>query len=432
MQTTSPDTRNGGRLLAFLGVTFGIAITVGNTAGIGILRSPSAVAAAVPSVGGYLAIWLAGGAYALMVALAYATLAVRTGRSGGPYTWLRESFGEPFAFAIGWIDWLATCGVLAVAAAVLGEYAVGLAPEFRAREVIGLMVIVLVTVVQSVGQRAAAWLQYGTVVLKILALGVFVVACIYFGTRSVDSAALVPDHDGPVVPAVMLALLAVIVTVHGAGAASYFAGEIGDRAQTLRKAAIAGITIVLALYMLVNWAILLVVPLPTIAGRGVALDVVSERIFGENGALLARGLVVLALLSAVNAAALIGPRILQAMGEDGAFFRAAGEVNRRGTPEVGLLITAATAGGLVILHAEEWLMSCVVAVFLCAAAASFLALWRTGTARLMAIAGFAASVALLGGVAFADPAALGKTAGLAVAGFLAYFGLHRRAAVATE
>ena len=58
-----------GRLLKVLGVAFGLAVLVGNTIGMGILRTPGEVAARLPSVPLFMAVWVAGAVYALLGAL---------------------------------------------------------------------------------------------------------------------------------------------------------------------------------------------------------------------------------------------------------------------------------------------------------------------------------------------------------------------------
>lgn len=399
-----------GRREAAFGVTFGVAITVGSAAAIGILRSPSAIASQMPSVWGYLGMWLVGGAYALLVALTLVRLARNNRRSGGPYVFAREAFGDTIGFFVGWLDWVALCAVLAVVAAVLGDYAIGILPELRAPQAIALLVIAAATLVQWLGVRPAMWAQNAASLAKVVALLIFVAACVYFGTREVGTTTLEADREGSLLAALLIAFNAVMVTVHGSAAAVYFAGEFRDADRTLTRAVTIGIGAVVALYMLVNFAILKVVPLATFAGRHIAADIVSDRIFGPAGALLARGLVVVALISGVSAAAFVAPRILRAMGEDGLLWRPFVELNRGGTPEVAVLVTAGVAAILVASGAAEWVMDCVAAVFAITSTLSFVAALKIpgvrGLPRSAAIVGIVASLLVLVGVVLHNPVAL--------------------------
>ena len=52
-------------LLRILGLSFGLAVTVGNTIGGGILRTPGDIAGLLPSPVLFVGIWVVGGLYAL-------------------------------------------------------------------------------------------------------------------------------------------------------------------------------------------------------------------------------------------------------------------------------------------------------------------------------------------------------------------------------
>src|SRR5688572_25835899 len=88
-QTQTGPHRRG--LLRVLGVTFGLAVTVGNTIGAGILRAPGEVAAQLPSTAWYLAAWVLGGLYALLGAVSLAELGTMLPRSGGMYVFARHA-----------------------------------------------------------------------------------------------------------------------------------------------------------------------------------------------------------------------------------------------------------------------------------------------------------------------------------------------------
>ena len=129
---TAPEGR--GRLLRVLGVVFGLAVTVGITIGMGILRTPGEVAAQLPNRWLFLGAWLAGGVYALCGAVSVAELGTMIPRSGGFYVFARRALGEYPGFVVGWSDWLSTCGTVAAVALVLGEYAGLLIPALGGRD----------------------------------------------------------------------------------------------------------------------------------------------------------------------------------------------------------------------------------------------------------------------------------------------------------
>ncbi len=81
-------------LLRILGVGFGIAVVIGGTVGVGILRSPGAVAAHLGSGWLILLVWALGGLYTLLAANNTAELATMMPRAGGPYVYARRADGD--------------------------------------------------------------------------------------------------------------------------------------------------------------------------------------------------------------------------------------------------------------------------------------------------------------------------------------------------
>src|SRR5215213_11290870 len=117
-------TRHPSSLLRILGLSFGLAVTVGNTIGAGILRIPGDIATWLPSPWLFIGIWVIGGLYALLGANALSELGTMIPRSGGQYVFARHAFGEYAGFLVGWMDWISTCAAVAAIAIVAGESAV--------------------------------------------------------------------------------------------------------------------------------------------------------------------------------------------------------------------------------------------------------------------------------------------------------------------
>ncbi len=116
-----------------LGAAFGVAVIVGNTIGVGILRTPGEVALRLPTPFLFLTIWIAGGVYALLGAVSLAELATMIPRSGGQYVFVRRGLGGYPGFVVGWSDWISTCGASAAIAMVIGEYLGALVPAAHGR-----------------------------------------------------------------------------------------------------------------------------------------------------------------------------------------------------------------------------------------------------------------------------------------------------------
>src|SRR5262245_28943150 len=82
-----------GHLRRLLGLGFGLAVIVGSTIGVGILRTPGLVASHLHTAPAILALWIAGGVYTLLGALCLAELGTMLPQAGGYYVYARRGFG---------------------------------------------------------------------------------------------------------------------------------------------------------------------------------------------------------------------------------------------------------------------------------------------------------------------------------------------------
>lgn len=335
-----------GRLLKVLGVWFGIAAAIGNTIAAGIVRTPGDIARWLPNPWFFLGVWVAGGVYALLGASSLAELCAAIPRSGGQYNYSRRALGEYAGFIVGWSDWLSTCGTVAAIAIVLGEYSGALIPALAGQvKTVALAVIVAFALMQWRGIRWGSGAQLATAALKTAAFVILVIACFVLGgsVRMTAPQTLTPalPHGWGLAVALMLAMQAVIYTVDGWDGVIYFGEEVKDPGRDVPRAIFGSVFSIMGIYLLLNAAILYVLPMGTIAGNNFALGTASERIFGRLGDPIFRSIMVISLLSGLNACLLFSTRVLYAMSCDGLFFRAARRVNRGGTPGVSLLLSTA-------------------------------------------------------------------------------------------
>ena len=320
-----------GRLLSILGLGFGLAGAVGGTIGAGILRTPGLVAAQLPTAPLLLAAWLVGGLYALLGAICIAELASSLPRAGGWYVYAERAFGRRVGFLVGWTDWLAHCIGLAWVATTVGEYGQALLPEpwrllpFGA-QALALGAIGLFTLIQLRGLRAGSASQELLSLVKAVAFLALVAACFLLPSQAQLGGGAVPPEP-PIAPAwqhltmpAVLALQAVITTYDGWASPVYFAEEFSEPERDLPRSLIGGVLAVMALYLLINVALI-------------------------------------SLLGLINTVVMAAPRILYGLGRDGLVPGFAASVNDGGTPTVALLLTSAAAAGLVLAGSFERLLA---------------------------------------------------------------------------
>jgi basic amino acid/polyamine antiporter, APA family len=422
------------RLPAVLGVTFGLAVTIGNIIGVGILRAPGDIAARLPNFWPYLAVWVIGGTYAILGANSLAELGAMTARSGGQYVFVRRALGDYAGFVVGWSDWISTCGTTAAVAIVIGEYALVLLPSLRSIEIVALGGIAVLTVVQWFGTRPGAVAQDLTSLLKTVVLLLLVGACFVVGGRNPMHSALVAESEGSIFVAFIIALQAVIYTYDGWTAVLYFGEEVKKPGRDIPRSMFGGLAMVIAIYLLINLAFLRVLPLGSIAGEKLAAATVSRHIFGPHGDTILRSIMVVALLSALNSNVLMAPRVIFAMAKDKLFWRHATEVNAGGTPDVALLISSALAVVFIVTQTFEQVIAKLAFFFVANYTLSFLSLFmlrRTEPAAERPFRAFGhplttgialiASLAFLGGAIASDPHNSLWALGLLVVSFPIYW-----------
>lgn len=337
-----------GRLLKVLGMWFGMAAAIGNTIAAGIVYTPGDVAKQLPNAWLFLGIWILGGLYALCGASSMAELGAAIPRSGGQYNFSRRALGDYAGFIVGWSDWLSTCGTAAAVAIVISDYSGHLFAVLAGPQklkIISVAIVVAFGVLQWRGIRWGSGTQLLTAALKTGAFVILVAAAFLMGgsahkaaTQSPSSLLALPSGWSLAI-AVMLGLQAVIYTVDGWDGIIYFGEEVREPGRDIPRAIFGSVISIMGIYLLLNLIALYIVPVKEIAGNTFVLGTVANRVFGALGDPIIRSIMVISMLSCLNANQLFCTRTLYAMSCDGLFFRSATKVNAGGTPTVSLLLS---------------------------------------------------------------------------------------------
>jgi APA family basic amino acid/polyamine antiporter len=121
----------------------------------------------------------------------------------------------------------------------------------------------------------------------------------------------------------------------------YFGGEIRNPGRDVPRAIFGTVCSVLAIYFLVNAALVHLVPVGEFAGSDFALGIAARRALGTAGDNFIRVVVAVGLLSSVNAMEMATSRALYAMSRDGLFFPLFARVNSGGIPAPSLWLSTA-------------------------------------------------------------------------------------------
>jgi len=350
--------KDRGKLLQILGVGFGIAVAVGNSIGAGIVRTPGDIAARLPNHWLFFCAWFAGAFYALVSAFQLAELGSAIPKSGGQYNFSRRALGDYAGFIVGWSDWLSTCGTTGAIGIVVGEYMGHIFPFLDGAlriKVTAVSVIIIFAVLQWKSISMGSKVQNFTTLLKGLAFFVMVIACFSFGghVRHVETAPVSLPAGAALITALLFGIQATIYTYDGWDGVIYFGSEIKNPGHLVPRAIFASLFSIVFIYLLINAAVLYVLPMSDIAGNNFSLGLAAQRVFGPYGDTVFRSIMVLALFSTINALHLMGARVIYAMSRDGLFFHSVSRVNKGGTPTLGLLLSALVGVAFAVFSFER-------------------------------------------------------------------------------
>lgn len=361
--TTTPPVKSRGHLLRVLGVGFGLAVIIGNTIGAGIFRAPGQIAEQLPHPWLFLGVWLLGGLYALLGAISLAELGTMIPRSGGQYVFARYALGEYAGFIVGWSDWISSCGSTAAVALVVGTFSGALIPALNGKApLIAATVAIVFAVLQWHGIVWGSTIQNFTSLLKALAFVALIAAAFIIGGGGAVTSSQTYSTSTLTMAAVVASLQAAIYTYDGWSGVIYFSEEVQHPGRDIPRALLGGVLTITAIYLLVNVALLYVLPISEMAGKEFAAGAAANAIFGQYGDTIFRCITIVSMLSAINALHLMATRVIFAMSRDGLFTERAAVVNVGGTPTVSLFLSAAVAV-LFILFGQTFERVIIICAF---------------------------------------------------------------------
>lgn len=382
---TKPVTASDDGLRRELGAVSATSVVIGAIIGVGIFFTPTNVARIAGDGSLAMWIWAAGGLVALLGALTFAELGGMYGHTAGQYEVLRDAYGHLIAFCFSLCNATAiiaggTAIISIVCAENLWTAITGAAPAGLTAVWLPAILLMAVAGANVVGVRWGAAIQNITVLAKVGALLLMVaIACIAAPhVAPADTATTVATSA--TVSRFFSGLVPTLFAFGGAHYALWVAGEMKNPRRDVPLALVAGVCIVIVVYLLANWAYLRLLGYDgVVASRALAADAVSV-VWPDKGRRIIAGAVALSAFGVLNVQILSGPRLLYGMARDGRFFAVFGRPHPRfATPAAALMLVGGIAATLVIVagkNAIDRLLTGVVIVD-----AVFFAL--TGTALIV-------------------------------------------------
>lgn len=377
-------------LIRGLGQLDATMIVVGVLIGSGIFIVSAESSRLVGAPGWLLLVWGMAGLMTITGAQCCGELAAMMPQAGGQYVFLREAYGPAPAFLFGWALFLIiqTGKIAAVAVAfasfsgvfggwisnsnyiiepmIFGRYALTLSTQ----QFVAILVIVVLTVINTRGLEAGKRVQNSLTFIKVAAFFALIVLGLSLGWNR-GSAALTsswwnpwangwspqvarPDLQIVGGPALMmllgLAMVGPLFSQSGWNNVTFTGGEVREPGRSLPVALVKGTAIVVTLYIFANVAYLVTLPLAGIqnAPQNRVGTAMMQTILGNPGAMIMAAAIMISTFSCNNALVLGGSRVYYAMARDGLFFSRVAELNGRHVPAVALITQCVWASLLTL------------------------------------------------------------------------------------
>jgi APA family basic amino acid/polyamine antiporter len=256
---------------------------------------------------------------------------------------VRRAFGNYLGFVSGWCDLANMTASMAFMGVACSEFLAPLVPRVAGHErLVAPILIVTLAALNSLGLKTGSALQQLLTLLKVLLLLVLVAAA--FAHPGITPAPVYPSPPpAPVaeLAAIIVSLQLIVGVYSGYNGACYFSEELTDPGRTLPRSMFAGTLLVIALFLLINCALLRVLtPAALSASTLPAADALAA-IYGPAARTAVFFVGAASALAVLHATVLLTPRILYGMSRDGLFMQTGTYVTQSGVPLVALWIATA-------------------------------------------------------------------------------------------
>jgi amino acid transporter len=279
-------------------------------------------------------------ACAVLVALlnlCFAEVASRFNVTGGPYLYASAAFGPAVGFLTGWLVFLTRLIGFAALANLWLDYCAFFWPGVNegAPRVLMITAIVVVFALLNVrGVGVSTLLNNGLTIAKLVPLVLFVAVGVFFIEPARFSFAEAPD-----LPSFSSAVLLLVFAFSGFEIILIPAGESTDPGRHTPFALFAGLGVVAALYVLIQFVS--IGTLPDLGASTRPLADAAEAFMGTAGAALLSVGALISITGTLNAIMLVSPRLPFAMAEAGQAPRILAATHPQfHTPHVAILVSA--------------------------------------------------------------------------------------------
>ena len=362
-----------------------LALVVGNTIGTGIFLLPAALAPFGWNALYGWAITIGGG---LCLAYVFAALARLLPEAGGPYDYIAGAFGPMAGFFVMWSYWISQWVTNAAIGIGIVSYLAPFAPEFFARPGAGPLVaiglVILMTAVALRGVRASGIVQIATTLLKILPLlAVILAVFVVLGSSDSSAATTVNVASTPVGgPAIASTAALALWAMLGFESGTVPAGRVIDPARTIARATLIGTLFVGAIYLLVTFAVFLLLPSDVAAKSTAPLADLISRVWGTGAGKLVAAFAAISALGALNGWVFLQAEVPLVLAERGVFPKMFARVNQAKMPVFAHVVGCSLSVALIATNLSSGMIQIYSFIVLLATVAT-LVLYLVGALAML-------------------------------------------------
>ena len=317
-----------------LGIAAALSTVVGMVIGGGVFFKPQAVytlTGGAPGLG--ILAWIIAGIMTITAGLTAAEVSAAIPKTGGMMVYIEEIYGKKLGFLTGWMQTVLFFPATAAAIAVMfGQQAAILLNNPSLVMPMSIGVILLVGILNTFGSKTSGAIQTVSTVCKLIPLGLIIVFGFIKGSG--DNPIMNPLVAEGIRPMGIIGqlLVAILFAYDGWINVGALAGEMKNPGKDLPKAIIGGLSIVMAINVVINLAYLWVLPASELAQYASPASIVAEKIFGPVGGKLINVGILVSVFGCLNGYLLTGPRIPYTLANQKLLPATFGKLNKNGVP----------------------------------------------------------------------------------------------------
>lgn len=376
----------GPQLLRVFKLREGISIQIGSMIGSGIFIVPAIISKNLESMGPILIAWILGGALVFFGSLSLAELSSMFPVSGGPYVYIRESFGRVWAFLYSW-NYFFVCSAGSVAALsvafatymgyflphlsldnIIIKYSINLFGNYIQLsigyiQIVAIFCIALITAINIRGAKFAGWLLNILTLSKIIVLGTLILVIFFSGKGNISNyTPWWPNHwtKDLIVP-FGLSFISVLWAYDGWAIITLTSGEFKNPRRNIPLAMLIGTITVILVYICANLGYAYIVPITHMSNSPRIAADVAQIVLGPKGTSFIVIGILCSTLGALSSSILGSPRSVYAAGIDNSFAKSFRKIHPRfKTPYFALITFGIWSGLLTLSGTYEQIISYVI------------------------------------------------------------------------